>query len=184
MLTIEAGRLVHTEVRDNREFFAEEAWLDQVKVNCTKILADLLPWQWLHRLPSCVGSDIVIGVRGIVVAVFVLILPFLVPYVIYKRGWNPRKWNLLWVNALHGAKAKLSPTLWKELPASEKILAIILGPIFIVMVPFMVPYLIYKRGWNPKKWGLYCSVENRLLLPISLICHGRPKIQSRWRGRR
>jgi len=155
LLTLEGGRLVHTEVRDNREFFAEEAWLDQVKANCTEILSDLLPWQWLHHLPWCVGRDIIIGVRGIVVAVFVLILPFLLPYVIYKRGWNPRKWNLLWVNALLEADVEGRPTWWKELPASEKIFAIILGPIFIVMVPFMVSYLIYKRGWNPKKWGLF-----------------------------
>lgn len=176
LLTIEAGNLVHTEVRDNREFFAEEAWLDQIKVNCTEILCDLFPsrcWQWLLcHLPLCVGRGIVIGVRGIVVVVFVLILPFFVPYVIYKRGWNPRKWNLLWVNELLEENDEGRPTWWRELPTSEMIFAIILGPIFIVMVPFMVPHLLYKHGWNPKKWGLLWR-PRRLVRKVAKTRNGR-----------
>jgi hypothetical protein len=44
---------------------------------------------------------------------------------------------------------------WKELPTLEKIVTVIAVPLFILFVLFIFPYLIYKHGWNPKKWGLF-----------------------------
>ena len=44
---------------------------------------------------------------------------------------------------------------WKERDTIDKIARVVGVPVFIIILPAMVPYLIYKHGWNPKKWNLF-----------------------------
>lgn len=44
---------------------------------------------------------------------------------------------------------------WKEMPTADKVSYIIAVPIFIIFLPVLIPYMIYKHGWNPKNWNLF-----------------------------
>lgn len=44
---------------------------------------------------------------------------------------------------------------WKERDTIDKISQVVAVPLFILSLPAVIPYLIYKNGWNPKKWNLF-----------------------------
>lgn len=92
-LTFENGRLVATAVRDNAELAR--------KVGAVRPPDAPAPWYIvLHRrafwIMEChvplmwnVSWD---ALEAIVWAVFVWAFPFSLPYLIWKRGWDPRRW--------------------------------------------------------------------------------------------
>ena len=44
---------------------------------------------------------------------------------------------------------------WRLRGTGEQIATVLAGVVFILIIPFIIPYLIYKRGWNPKNWNLF-----------------------------
>jgi len=77
----------------------------------------------------------------------------LIPGIEARRGEEERQFREVWpyaIAALQGRRLR-----WREMSTRDKVVSIVAAPVFLLILPFMVPYLIYKRGWNPKKWNLF-----------------------------
>jgi hypothetical protein len=100
LLTIEKGKLVRREIKDNRHLIPEIRKREEEEArHYEKKYNEILPY-----------------IRAI------------------AEGRQPR---------------------WKEISKRDKIARIIAAPIIVIILPVLLPYVIYKHGLNVKKWNLF-----------------------------